>query len=238
MRSSADEPFDTKLLSFDLELALIFTLSCCLALLTSGCGPGEAGVNRGAGSHEKAVTNATQKSIAPANVDPMLMALTNIDPEFTRLYNRVNTTNYDEWVKRFVEQPMRLDVKIGITTVLGEEYAAGATNQYGWDAFTARHYEYSSTVYMNGTVGAQAMGPHGSMGGWPPKLSDDELRRLDELLAKLPDDGSRLPPTGRRVELTVREGDHWRVRVYNGSNLPPQVVEIRRIIRDYDAPAR
>ncbi len=56
-----------------------------------------------------------------------------------------------------------------------------------------------------------------------------DRKRLDELLAKLPDDGSRLPPAGRRLIVQAKAGGKWTARVYDRANAPDEVLEILRL---------
>ena len=69
----------------------------------------------------------------------------------------------------------------------------------------------------------------GSKGSGYPTIPDADQKRLDKLLLKLPDDGGRLPPPGRRVVLQVPEGVHCRVRVYDRAHAPDEVLEILRL---------
>ena len=69
----------------------------------------------------------------------------------------------------------------------------------------------------------------GSKGSWHPAIPNADQKRLDQLLSRLPDDGARLPPPGRRVVLQVPEGDHSRARVYDLANAPDEVLEILRL---------
>lgn len=56
-----------------------------------------------------------------------------------------------------------------------------------------------------------------------------DWQQLDKLLLKLPDDGGRLPPLGRRLVLQVPEGDHSLARVYDRANAPDEVLDILRL---------
>lgn len=61
-------------------------------------------------------------------------------------------------------------------------------------------------------------------------LSTDDFKRLQELLANLPDDDRKLPPPGNRVVVQVAEGGHWNLHVYDGSALPAQIQTILQLI--------
>ncbi len=71
----------------------------------------------------------------------------------------------------------------------------------------------------------------GEKGGWGSTIPDADLKRLDKLLLKLPDDGARLPPPGRYLVLQVPEGNHCRARVYDRANAPDEVWEILHLSR-------
>jgi len=62
------------------------------------------------------------------------------------------------------------------------------------------------------------------------RLSAEDFQRLDQLLSVLPEDNSQLPPAGNRVVLQVRADGQWRVRVYDGNNLPPEAQSILNLL--------
>ena len=83
-------------------------------------------------------------------------------------------------------------------------------------------------IAPDGRVCHSSYSPFGLKAG-ESTISDADLKRLDTLLAKLPDDGARLPTYNRRVVLRVPEGDHSRARVYDRANAPEEVLEILRL---------
>ncbi|MGO9114243.1 MAG: WD40 repeat domain-containing protein [Thermoguttaceae bacterium] len=87
------------------------------------------------------------------------------------------------------------------------------------------------TVAADGGVYYVVWGPFGTQGGGPTTIPADDQKQLDKLLSKLPDDGARLPPPGRRVVLQVPERGHCRARVYDRANAPDEVLEILRLSR-------
>ncbi len=87
---------------------------------------------------------------------------------------------------------------------------------------------YGCQVAADGRVYIFYKDSMGSRGGGYPTIPDVDQKRLDKLLLKVPDDGARLPPPGRRVVLQVPEGDHSRAHVYDRANVPDEVWEILR----------
>jgi len=62
-----------------------------------------------------------------------------------------------------------------------------------------------------------------------PKIANQDFQRLNTLLKELPDDGSRLPPSGRRMMIQVWDGDKSIERVYDLANAPEKVHDILRL---------
>ena len=62
------------------------------------------------------------------------------------------------------------------------------------------------------------------------QLSPKDFQQLDQLLAKLPEDNSQLPPAGNRIVVQIFADGQWRVRVYDGSNLPPEVKAVLSLL--------
>lgn len=81
-------------------------------------------------------------------------------------------------------------------------------------------------VAANGQVMYFHRNVMGEKGGWDSTIPDADLKRLDKLLLKLPDDGARLPPPGRYLVLQVPEGNRCRARVYDRANAPDEVWKI------------
>ena len=144
---------------------------------------------------------------------------------------------YDEWVKRFtiesrtagfLQEPdatkeVQVPIKLVITVVYGDEGPA-ITRSQGVD-----------TVYISvdGNVRFVNVNSEGTQVWWGSIPKKDQTR-LDQLLSRLPDGDSRLPPRDRRVALQVIEGGRIRVRVHDRANAPDEVLEIFRFTRCYD----
>ncbi|MEO8659185.1 MAG: hypothetical protein ABI693_11990 [Bryobacteraceae bacterium] len=69
----------------------------------------------------------------------------------------------------------------------------------------------------------------GTHGGFGPALPDADQKKLDTLVADLPDDRSYLPPPNRRLVFQVVDGNRVKARVYDRANAPDKVWEIIRI---------
>ena len=66
-------------------------------------------------------------------------------------------------------------------------------------------------------------------GGEGDPISPDDLRKLTVLLTRLPTDGHRLPPPGQRIVLQSNAHGFNEARVYDTTQIPPEVAEILRL---------
>ncbi len=80
-----------------------------------------------------------------------------------------------------------------------------------------------------GEAYAFANGEGSYRGGGGGKLPAETIARLQLLMDKLPGDDHRVPPPGRRVLVSVREGRTATVRLYDSENLPDSIVEMIRL---------
>ena len=147
-------------------------------------------------------------------------------------------TAYDQWVQTYrtgaptgwfpgpEDTPKRVPVplRLVVTAIEGDEPQAN-----GQEPVFPRQSSHGCQVAADGRVSHFYHGPMGSKGGGYPTIPDAALKRLDQLLSRLPDDGARLPPPGRRLVLQVPEGDHFGARVYDRANAPDEVWEILRL---------
>jgi WD40 repeat protein len=125
---------------------------------------------------------------------------------------------YQEWVDDWLAEG-------SIMPVLGDggKVVVGAETEDGRDC---------CIVSADGSIKCRRFGGLSRMGGGAGKLPVANLKRLGELLAKIPDDGSRLPPFGRRVMIQAAAGkQRLIVRVYDRANAPDLVLEVLRLSR-------
>jgi WD40 repeat protein len=142
-------------------------------------------------------------------------------------------SEYERWVKFYSAsstegKPPRLVV----TALEHDEPQANAQ-----DLIYQRAIGYGCSVTADGGSYDFYWDPGGTKGGGPTTIPADDLKRLDKLLSKLPDDGARLPPPNRRIVLQVPAGDHFRVRVYDRANAPDVVWEIIRLSQPWTSMA-
>ena len=130
---------------------------------------------------------------------------------------------YQNWVEQYSEKS--LDGALVITVVGdGEKADKRARNPFG--NFVSR---YISSVSANGAVSGMSISEFSARGGGGGTIAPAEFKRLKELLTKLPDDGSRLPPAGRRMLIQAAGGPRPTVRVYDLANLPGEVLDVLRL---------
>jgi len=69
----------------------------------------------------------------------------------------------------------------------------------------------------------------GTKGGGSARIPENDQKRLDVLIAKLPDAPAAVPPAGRRLLIQVAEGDRYASRIYDRGNAPNEILEILRL---------
>jgi len=94
----------------------------------------------------------------------------------------------------------------------------GFTSKYGFAVSTDRHVSHFSTTAWSTRSVFQ-------------KILESDQKKLDALLARLPDGLSRLPPPDRRLVLQVPSPKGVVARVYDRANAPEQVLEILRLAK-------
>jgi len=72
---------------------------------------------------------------------------------------------------------------------------------------------------------------HGESNGvsLPIKLPEDYFNEIQKFLARLPDDGNRLPPPGHRVIVRAALGGTINTRLYDRAELPDEIIELIRL---------
>lgn len=140
---------------------------------------------------------------------------------------------YQEWVKRYSHDTMIGRTTNGgtgplmlvVTAVGGDERARDSPLGYG---VTVSGTELATTGHVWGF--SRSSFSSKGFGGGPP-ISTADLQRLTELLARLPDDQSQLPPIGRRMLLQAKVDGRSAVRVYDRAHAPDLVWEVLRLSR-------
>jgi hypothetical protein len=144
---------------------------------------------------------------------------------------------YDEFVRSYRAGQLQRrfgdevrPVKLVLTAIEGDDLdaAAGVPEDFAFGEQTVR---FGCEIAVGGQIHHFYHSSRGAKGGGYPVLTAQELKRLDELLAKLPDDGARLPPRGRRLVVQVAAEDHFAVRMYDRANAPSIVLDLLRLSR-------
>jgi hypothetical protein len=141
-----------------------------------------------------------------------------------------SATAYDAWVKPWAERPatsasLSAGLKAVVSIVSGEKDISVVTNLTPVQRLElAYHIKVSaSEIATNGACRGYFVSNTEAKSGAARQLAPEDFQKLSEALAQLPEDHSQLPPAGKRVVVQVWENSQWRVRVYDGNNLPPEV---------------
>ena len=133
---------------------------------------------------------------------------------------------YASWIattkaRRLIRAPSDGEkLQLAITIVTGDETSGGE-----------REVLTTFAVTSGGQLSTLRLVPNWAVqGGGPIQLSSEDFSRLQKLAEMLPQDGSRLPPSGRRllVEATGSAGSV--ARAYDKANLPDCVLEMLRLV--------
>lgn len=74
-------------------------------------------------------------------------------------------------------------------------------------------------------------GSLGTKGSCCSKIGKLQLERIDQLLARLPEDHSQIPPNGQRVLFQIPESGKYKARVYDLANAPDEILELLRLAK-------
>jgi len=145
---------------------------------------------------------------------------------------------YENWVRPYTSRPLTLNfrgevvrLRLIITAVEGDEETSSQREPSILTALNDRTVAYGCYIFADGRVSYFYSSSMGVKGGGYPTLPKGELERLDKLLAKLPDDGARLPPAGRRLVVQTPDGNRWRARIYDRADAPADILGILRMSR-------
>jgi WD40 repeat protein len=144
-------------------------------------------------------------------------------------------SEYEKWIapfklniagRRFSTDQRR--PKLVITVVTERELSVDDKNLF---LFGNGKSSYGSKISADGGVEYFSSGSRGSKGSCCSQIEKDELKRINQLLANLPDDNSFLPPNGRRLVLQIPEDEKFAARVYDLANAPDEILELLRLTK-------
>jgi hypothetical protein len=155
-----------------------------------------------------------------------------------------STTTYANWVKPWLERPVTspalagAGLKLVVSRVQGE---ADATTVTAMSAVERAQLAYrikvaAAEVTTNGNLRTYFISNTDARSSAVRSLAAGDLALLDPLLTQLPDDRAQLPPAGERIVVQFLNADgQWRVRVYDGKNLPLEVKDLLALLaKPYD----
>lgn len=146
------------------------------------------------------------------------------------------TNAYASWIKPWSERPATspaLDAPLTliVSNVRGELDAAVATMTPVQRLNLAFHIQVSAAeVATNGGFRSYVVSNTDARTGDVRWLSPNGIWQLDQLISILPEDNAELPPAGNRMVFQFRAEGHWRIRVYDGNNLPPEAQAILNLL--------
>ena len=147
------------------------------------------------------------------------------------------TNAYASWIKPWADRPatspaLETPLKLIISNVRGETNADAVVAMTPMERLNvAYHIQVSATeVATNGGFRSYIVSNTDARTGDVRWLSPNEIGQLDELISILPEDNSQLPPAGNRIVFQFRADGQWRIRVYDGNNLPPEAHAILNLL--------
>lgn len=153
-------------------------------------------------------------------------------------------TAYADWIKPWLERPVTspalagAGLKLVVSRVQGEADTAAVTAMSAVQrAQLAYHIQVAAAeVATNGNVRTYFVSNTDARSSAVRALAAEDLALLDPLLTQLPDDRAQLPPAGERIVVQFLNADgRWRVRVYDGKNLPLEVKDLLALLaKPYD----
>ncbi len=145
---------------------------------------------------------------------------------------------YENWVRPYTWRPLTLNfggevvrLRLIITAVEGDEEIPSPREPSILTKLNDRTVAYGCQIFADGRIHYFHRNSTGVSGSGYPTIPEGELERLDQLLAKLPDDGARLPPAGRRLVVQAPDGNRWRARVYDRADAHAEILEVLRLSR-------
>ena len=153
------------------------------------------------------------------------------------------TNAYAQWVKPWSERPTTspaLDgagLKLMVSLVKGEAEAAAVAAMTPLQRLDlAFHIQVSTAeVATNGSLRSYNVSNSDAKTSTVRRLAPEDFQLLDPLFDRLPDDRSQLPPAGQRIVVQFLNDGQWRIRVYDGKNLPPEVNDLLQLLaKPYD----
>jgi len=149
-------------------------------------------------------------------------------------------TAYDAWIKPWTNRPAAspalgaAGLKAIVSIVTGEADYAAVTNMTPVERLRAS-YEIkvaATEVATNGTYRSYFVSNTDALTTHTREFSPEEYQKLNEALARVPEDHAQLPPAGRRVVVQIWDNNQWQVRVYDGNKLPPEVKAVLDLLNN------
>ncbi len=153
------------------------------------------------------------------------------------------TNAYAQWVKPWAERPRTsaalngAGLKLMVSCVRGEATAAALSAMTPLQRLDLAYHIQVSTAELatNGSLRSYHVSNTDAKTSTTRQLAPDDYQLLDAFLDRLPDDHAQLPPVGQRVVVQFVSEGQWRVRVYDGNQLPPAVNDLLRLLaQPYD----
>jgi hypothetical protein len=154
-----------------------------------------------------------------------------------------SATTYANWIQPWRERPVTspalggAGLKLIVSRVQGEADAAAvaAMNPVERAQLAYRIKVAAAEVATNGNLRTYFISNTDARSSTARPLTAGDWALLDPLLQQLPDDHAQLPPAGERIVVQFLDGGQWRVRVYDGKNLPLEVKDMMALLaRPYD----